>query len=123
MTTRSPSWYARAWSVGTPDRESPMILTIHLPDDVGQRLRERASRGGQAIENYVLRLIERDAGAIGPARTGDPSMIDGSSLQPGGGAALSDDESEMLLNELAAGPALPHLPAGFARADIYADHD
>lgn len=47
----------------------------------------------------------------------------GSSLQPGGGAALSDEEFEVLLNELAAGPALPHLPAGFARADIDSDHD
>jgi hypothetical protein len=28
-----------------------------------------------------------------------------------------------LLDKLASGPGLPHLPAEFSRADIYADHD
>jgi predicted DNA-binding antitoxin AbrB/MazE fold protein len=37
--------------------------------------------------------------------------------------ALSDDEFERLLDELASGPTLPHLPADFSRADVYADHD
>jgi hypothetical protein len=32
-------------------------------------------------------------------------------------------EFERLLNELAAGPPLPVLPADFSRADIYDDHD
>src|SRR4051812_24585617 len=100
-----------------------MILIVHLPDGVGLRLRERASRGGQAIEEYVVHLIERDAAASGPTTSGDPAVTDPSSPQLEAGAVLSDDEFEMLLNELADGPALPHLCADFARADIYADHD
>jgi predicted DNA-binding antitoxin AbrB/MazE fold protein len=38
-------------------------------------------------------------------------------------APLSDDDFEHLLDELALGPALPHLPADFSRADVYSDHD
>jgi predicted DNA-binding antitoxin AbrB/MazE fold protein len=38
-------------------------------------------------------------------------------------APLSDDDFERLLDELASGPALPHLPADFSRADVYSDHD
>ncbi|HQU42299.1 MAG TPA: hypothetical protein PK867_05780 [Pirellulales bacterium] len=42
-------------------------------------------------------------------------------------AALPQDvpleEFDRLLDELSSGPALPHLPADFSRADIYADHD
>jgi Protein of unknown function DUF104 len=37
--------------------------------------------------------------------------------------ALSDDDFNRLLDELASGPALPHLPADFSRADAYLDHD
>lgn len=100
-----------------------MILTVHLPEDVGQRLRERAARGGQAIEEYVVRLIERDASAIGPIGPGDWFQVDASTRQAGGGAALSEAAFEVLLDELATGPALPHLPADFSRAEIYSDHD
>lgn len=38
-------------------------------------------------------------------------------------AVLSDEDFERLLDELASGPALPHLPADFSRADVYRDHD
>ena len=38
-------------------------------------------------------------------------------------APLSDDDFERMLDELASGTALPHLPADFSRADVYADHD
>ena len=37
--------------------------------------------------------------------------------------ALSDEDFNRLLDELASGPALPHLPADFSRADVYLDHD
>ena len=42
--------------------------------------------------------------------------------QSGREVDATDDEFERLLDELASGPVLPHLPAEFARADIYADH-
>jgi hypothetical protein len=100
-----------------------MIVTVHLPDDVGLRLKARASRGGQGLEDYVLHLLERDAATAEPALPGDESILEASPLQPGGGAALSDVEFEALLDELAAGAELPHLPADFSRADIYSDHD
>jgi plasmid stability protein len=96
----------------------PMTLTIDLPDDLERRLRERASRDGRAVEDYVLKLIERDA--TGP---GNGPVVDASGAQIGQGPALSDDEFELLLAALASGPKLPHLPADFSRADIYADHD
>lgn len=37
---------------------------------------------------------------------------------------MSIEEFDILLDQLSAGlPDLPHLPADFGRADIYADHD
>ena len=96
-----------------------MTLTVHLPDDLERRLRERASRDGRAVEEYVVGLIERDAAgppASGPGRRGF-------GLPHGPGSALTDGEFEQLLDELASGPGLPRLPADFSRADIYADHD
>ncbi|MHB1560867.1 MAG: hypothetical protein ACYC61_25720 [Isosphaeraceae bacterium] len=98
--------------------QEPMILTIHLPDDLERRLRERASRDGRAVEDHVLALIERDAAGPGGGR-----VVEAPSLQPGHTPALSDGDFERLLDELSSGPELPHLPADFARADIYADHD
>jgi hypothetical protein len=41
--------------------DEPMTLTVHLPDDLERRIRERASRDGRAVEEYVVGLIERDA--------------------------------------------------------------
>jgi plasmid stability protein len=96
----------------------PMTLTIHLPDDLERRLRERASRDGRSVEGYVLKLIERDATGPFPG-----PVVDASGVQPGQGPALSDDQFESLLDDLASGPERPHLPADFSRADIYADHD
>jgi hypothetical protein len=97
--------------------EKPMTLTVYLPDDLERLLRERASRDGQPVEQYIVALIERDA-----ARRPSGQGVVASSLQAGQ-AALSDGEFEQLLDELASGPGLPHLPADFSRADIYADHD
>jgi plasmid stability protein len=96
----------------------PMTLTVHLPNDLERRLRERASRDGRSIEDYVLELIERDA--VGPGRG---PVVDASSVQLERDRTLSDEEFELLLDGLASGPELPHLPADFSRADIYADHD
>ncbi len=95
-----------------------MTLTVHLPDDLERRLRDRASRDGRAVEEYVLRLIEQDA--AGP---GSDQVVEVSGLHPGQPPEISDGEFEHLLDELASGPGLPHLPADFSRADIYADHD
>ena len=75
-----------------------MTLTVDLPNDVEQRLRERATREGKRVEEYSLELIARDE-------------------------RLADDEFERLLDDLASGPELPPLPADFSRADLYADHD
>jgi predicted DNA-binding antitoxin AbrB/MazE fold protein len=36
---------------------------------------------------------------------------------------LSDEDFTRLLDELASGPTLPHLPADFSRSDVYLDHD
>ena len=58
--------------------KTPMTLTVHLPNDLEWRLRERASRDGRSVEDYVLELIERDA--VGP---GPGPVVDALSLQPG----------------------------------------
>jgi hypothetical protein len=79
---------------------------------------ERAAREGRAVEEYVLGLIERDA--IEPGRS---QSVEAAALNAGQPTALSDGEFEHLLDELASGPRLPHLPSDFSRADIYADHD
>ena len=107
---------------------NPVTLTVQLSDDVEHRLRERASRLGQAIEEYVLQLIEMDAtrDAPAPKRVVEPRegpVVDASGLRLGGDVALSDHQFNLLLDELTAGPKLPNLPADFSRAHIYADHD
>jgi hypothetical protein len=98
--------------------EKPMTLTVDLPNDLERRLRERASRDGRPVEQYVLELIERDA--AGP---GNGQGVEASGLYTGQAPTLSDGEFEYLLDELESGPRLPHLPADFSRADIYTDHD
>jgi plasmid stability protein len=95
-----------------------MTLTVHLPNDLERRLRERATRDGRSVEDYVLKLIERDA-----VRPGRGPVVDALSVQPNPDQTLSDAEFELLLDGLTSGPELPHLPADFSRAGIYADHD
>ena len=95
-----------------------MTLTVDLPDDLERRLRERASRDGRPVEQYVLELIERDA--PGP---GNGQGVEASGLYTDQAPALSDAEFEHLLDEFESGPRLPHLPADFSRAGIYTDHD
>jgi hypothetical protein len=98
--------------------DEPMTLTVHLPNDLEQRLRERASRDGRPVEEYVLGLIERDA--AGPA---SGRGVEASGFHAAQAPSLNDAEFERLLDELASGPGLPRLPADFSRADIYTDHD
>lgn len=100
-----------------------MILTIHLPDDLGRRLQERASHDGQAVEEYLLHLIERDVVGAEPPDSIDATESAASPPRAGGAATLSDREFQVLLDELASGPVLPRLPTHLTRADIYADHD
>lgn len=95
-----------------------MSLTIHLPDDLERRLRSLADREGRSIEQYVLNLIERDAAGPEGRRASEDS-----GTQPGEAPELTDVEFESLLDELASGPPLPHMPADISRADIYAEHD
>ena len=81
-------------------------ITLHLPPDTESALRANAARAGLTVEAYLRRLAERDAaGATDP--TGN----------------LSAAEFDRLLDELAAGPRLPSLPADFSRADVYDGHD
>ena len=92
-------------------------VTLQLPADTEQKLRDQARRAGQTLEMYLQWLAER-AVADMPA----PAPAD---LQP---RYISDpkptgEEFGRLLGELAAGPPLPVLPADFSRADIYDDHD
>lgn len=115
----SLSWYAqlmaRRYEIGAGKL---MTLTVQLPDVLERRLRECATRDGRSVEEYVLGLIERDtAGPVSGRGSDSPQLL------PDRAPTLSDGEFEHLLDELAAGPRLPHLPADFSRADIYADHD
>lgn len=100
-----------------------MTLTVEIPDIVGRRLRERASLDGQAVEEYVLHLIERDTTEAEVGKPGSGPVADASEVCLGGDALLSGDEFDLLLDDLASGPELPHLPADFSRADLYTDHD
>ena len=85
-------------------------VVLHLASDTEQKLREKATQSGQTLEAYLEQLAEHNAqGNSGTAAASYPP--------------LSDEEFDHLLDQLCAGPALPHLPADFSRKDIYADHD
>jgi hypothetical protein len=86
-----------------------MTVTLNLSPEIARRLQDKAAQSGQTLQAYLERLAEHDAGGSkGPA-----------ALPPD----LADEEWDRLLDELAAGPTLPHLPPDFSRADVYADHD
>jgi uncharacterized protein (DUF1778 family) len=87
------------------------IVTLQVRAETERMLREKASRRGLSLEEYLKRLAECEAevDAVAPDQ---------------GGQRLTDSEFDHLLDELGAGPApLPHLAADFTRADIYSDHD
>jgi hypothetical protein len=89
-----------------------MTVILNLAPDVERTLAEKAARAGQTLAVYLQQLAERDAhgkNGVGQAVSPPP--------------ALSLEEFDQLLEELAEGPTLPHLPADFSRADVYADHD
>ena len=68
-----------------------MTLTIHLPNDLERQLRERASRDGRSVEDYVLGLIEWDA--VGPGRG---PIVDAPIVQPDWEQTLSDHPDNSL---------------------------
>lgn len=86
-----------------------MTVTVNLPSEVARQLEEKAARGGRTLEAYLEQLAENDVGGM----NGVPAPT----------AELSIAEFDSLLDDLAAGRRLPHLPEDFSRVDIYADHD
>jgi hypothetical protein len=83
-------------------------VTLRFDAKTEQALRERAARSGQSLESYLERLINDNV------RVEDTTP---------GGAAISDEEFDRLLDDLAAGVSVPHLQNDLSRADIYTDHD
>lgn len=84
-----------------------MTVTLNLPPDVEQQLRARADQSGQPLEAYLEQLVAREVSA-----------------HSGTVSAVPLEEQERLLDALSENEVpLPHLPADFSRADIYADHD
>lgn len=80
-------------------------MQISLSPDLERLIAEQAQALGYATPEEYLRTV------IGtPPGDRLPSQI-------------SDDEFSQILDELGAEENLPSLPAGFSRADIYADHD
>ena len=93
-------------------------VVLQFPADTEQKLREQASRAGQTLETYLVRLAEE---AI--SRT--DQMVENSNESE---YFISDpnptnEEFDRLLRALVSGPPLPVLPPDFSRADIYDDHD
>jgi hypothetical protein len=84
-----------------------MTITLSLSPEAEQRLREKAAANGQTVAAYLERLAEREAGSA-------------SGASPAPAAA----DFETTLDELSEGlPPLTSLPADFARADLYVEHD
>ena len=88
-------------------------IVLNLPPETERKLREKAAQTGQTLEAYLEQVAEHDVQGKGG---GAPAV---SSRHP----PLSDEEFDRLLDALSEGPPLPHLPADFSRADLYADHD
>jgi hypothetical protein len=84
-------------------------VTLHLDCETERRLREQANLAGQTLEVYLAQLAEHAA-----------RQTNGTTASTG---SLGDEEFDRLLDELATGPTLPHLPGDFSRAEVYADHD
>jgi hypothetical protein len=87
-----------------------MSITVKLPADIEQRIRDNAAKNGVAVEDYVQTMLVRKSN--GTDESVSPSR------QP-----VSVEEFEQLLDELSEPASLPELPADFSRADIYSDHD
>lgn len=93
-------------------------VTLQLPPQTEEKLREKARFHGESLEAYVSRLIVYLADSslfqaldetVAPAPIGTPDDL---------------AEFDRILDEFAADSAdLPVLPKDFSRADIYGDHD
>ncbi len=121
LTLGCQGWYSERVEQCTPDPTRTMsTVAVELAPDTERKLRHQANQVGQTLEAYLQRLAER-------------AVVNGTTIAPGEESAeqpkyISDPnptpaEFERLLGDLAAGPALPVLPADFSRADIYDDHD
>lgn len=84
-----------------------MRVILNLSAEVSSQLEEKAARSGKTLSAYLEQLAENEARGVNRSLAPD----------------LSPEDFERLLDDLASGPALPHLPDNFSRADIYADHD
>jgi hypothetical protein len=85
-------------------------VTLELRPDTEQRLQTKARLRGLSLESYLQQLAEREAADKETAE------------RPTDGVSLADFERQ--LDELSAGlPPLRTLPADFARADLYGEHD
>jgi hypothetical protein len=74
-------------------------------------LREKAAQRGETLEGYLEQLARHEA-----------EDKDGTGGATPRDTPLSDEEFDLLLDDLSAG-TLPYLSADFCRADLYADHD
>jgi hypothetical protein len=87
-------------------------ITINLPPDTEDTLRQKASANGRTLESFVQQLIQKEV----LATSGPPVRLP----QP----PLSLAEFESVLDELVETfPPAPSLPVDFSRAEIYAEHD
>ncbi len=83
-------------------------ITIELPQETTEKLREKAAQLGQSLESYLQALAQQNAV--------EPAVIASKSL--------SVEELDHFLDEFSAGlNDLPPLPEDFSREDIYHDHD
>ena len=50
------------WNCAREDQEVPVTLSIkYVPDDVAQRLRERAARNQRSLQGELLAIVEEAA--------------------------------------------------------------
>lgn len=88
-----------------------MTVTVRLTPETEHCLREKAARQGQTLETYLEHLAEAEA------RPDNGTALPLAPAPPLG-------EFDRQLDEFSEGlPTLSPLPADFARADLYADHD
>jgi hypothetical protein len=85
-----------------------MTITLNLPPEVVRRLQEKAAFFGQTVETFLEEVAQRQSGGETAGATYPQ---------------LANEEFDRLLDELAEGRPLPHLPADLSRADMYTGHD
>jgi hypothetical protein len=95
-------------------------VTVRLAPDTERQLLHQANQVGLTLEVYLQRLAERAVVNGTPPSPGEESVELPKYIS---NPMPTQAELERLLGDLAAGPALPVLPADFSRANIYDDHD